>query len=126
MTRTHLASRSLRFYWRTNLAVAFGIACAVAVLAGALLVGASVRESLRDLAVTRLGRTNVVITSETPFSDGLARMIASPTVRAVPIWTLEGTVEHQATRRRAAHVRVYGVDDRFFSFHGVPAPSMNA
>ena len=41
-----LVHRSLAHYWRTNVAVVIGVAIAVAVLAGALLVGESVRASL--------------------------------------------------------------------------------
>ena len=50
--------QSVSHYWRTNLAVVPGVAAAVSVLAGALLVGDSVRGSLRDIAVGRLGRTD--------------------------------------------------------------------
>ena len=48
-----LVRRSLLYYWRTNLAVILGVATAVAVLSGALLVGDSVRASLRDLVLSR-------------------------------------------------------------------------
>ena len=57
MTATTRSScAAWRYYWRTNLAVVLGVATAVAVLAGALLVGDSVRGSLRDLVLQRLGR----------------------------------------------------------------------
>ena len=49
MTKAHLVLRGLTYYWRTNVAVVLGVATAVAVLGGALLVGDSVRGSLRDL-----------------------------------------------------------------------------
>ena len=52
--------------------VVLGVAVAVAVLAGALLVGASVRESLRQIALGRLGATEVVITAPIPFRAALA------------------------------------------------------
>ena len=51
MTAFSLVRRNLTHFWRTNLAVLAGVAVAVSVLAGALLVGASVRDSLRDLAL---------------------------------------------------------------------------
>ncbi len=47
---------SLRHYRRIHFAVALGVAVATAVLTGALLVGDSVRGSLRDLTLQRLGR----------------------------------------------------------------------
>jgi hypothetical protein len=50
-----LLARSLAWYWRTNLAVLLGVATAVGVLGGALVVGDSVRASLRDLVLARLG-----------------------------------------------------------------------
>src|SRR5262249_32663207 len=59
-----LTKRNLTHFWRTNLAVVLGVATAVAVLAGALLVGDSVRASLRDLALARLGKTDFVITAQ--------------------------------------------------------------
>ena len=63
MQLTSLARRNVIWYWRTNLAVVAGVAVAVAVLAGALLVGASVRSSLRALALERLGGVDHVVTS---------------------------------------------------------------
>ena len=63
MRAHHLVLRGLRYYWRTNLAVVAGVATAVAVLSGALLVGDSVRASLRDLVLDRLGRTDEIIVS---------------------------------------------------------------
>jgi hypothetical protein len=48
------------------------LGAAVAVLAGALLVGASVRESLKQIALGRLGNTDVVVSSPTFFRTALA------------------------------------------------------
>jgi hypothetical protein len=63
MRTEQLVRRNLTYYWRTNLAVVFGVAIAVAVLAGALLVGDSVRASLRDLVLHRLGKTDYVLSA---------------------------------------------------------------
>ncbi len=72
MKTSKLVRRNLTHYWRTNLAVVLGVATAVAVLAGALLVGDSVRASLRDLVVQRLGETDYAITSNGFFREQLA------------------------------------------------------
>ncbi|MEE3137740.1 MAG: hypothetical protein VX338_00105, partial [Acidobacteriota bacterium] len=72
MTLGRLVKRSLTYYWRVNLTVVAGVAVAVAVLGGALLVGESVRSSLRALALGRLGQTDTVITSPTFFRDALS------------------------------------------------------
>jgi putative ABC transport system permease protein len=125
MTSIHLISRSLRHYWRTNLAVIAGVATAVAVLAGALLVGDSVRGSLRSLVLDRLGRTDRVVVSSGFFfrealADDLARDQLLPKIAgAAPMIVMQGLVSEQGTGRRASRVNVYGVDDRFWAFHGV-------
>ena len=69
--------RSLTYFWRTNLAIAGGAAVATAVLTGALVVGDSVRGSLRDLTLSRLGEIDVALIGERPFGDraeGLVRV----------------------------------------------------
>ena len=54
MQTTRLIKRSLAYYWQTNLVVVLGVAIAVSVLAGALLIGESVRGSLRAVSYTHL------------------------------------------------------------------------
>ena len=65
----HLIFRNLRYFWRTNLAVILGVATAVSVLSGALLVGDSVRGSLHDLILKRIGQTDYVISSSGYFGS---------------------------------------------------------
>jgi len=106
--------RSLRYYRRSNLAVIAGIAAAVAVLAGARVVGDSVRGSLRRIALDRIGNTEVVVSAPNLFREQLAGSFGN----AVPLVVLEGLVTHQSSGRRATSVTVYGVDDRFWRFQG--------
>jgi putative ABC transport system permease protein len=125
MTARGLLLRNLRHYWRTNLAVIAGVATAVAVLAGALLVGDSVRGSLRDLVVQRLGRTDRVVLASSFFREALAddlradASLARSFTGPVPIIVLQASVSEQTTGRRTSRVQVYGVDDRFWTFHAV-------
>ncbi len=125
MTPGDLARRSFAYYRRTHMAVVGGVAAAVAVLAGSLLVGSSVSASLSGLVTARLGAADLVVSSETPFTDGLAeRLRAQPALAdagaaVVPLFALDAVVTHQASGLRAGKVRVYAVDERFFSFHGV-------
>ncbi len=130
--------RNLAHYWRTNAAVVAGVAVAVAVLSGALLVGQSVRASLRALALQRLGATEYVVSADRFFredlaagivaSDGGSRRAPQPAAPATgparlgascPIIAAQGTVVHERTGRRAYDVNVYGVDERFWKLHGV-------
>ena len=72
MTFVKFVFKSLRYYWRTNVALALGFAAVVATLAGALLVGDSVRASLAHLVDQRLGNTHFVISSPNFFREQLA------------------------------------------------------
>ena len=110
-----LRRRSLSYYWRTNLAVVGGVAIAVAVLAGALMVGVSVRASLRDMVLQRLGQTDHVVLGEGFFREELSAAFG----HAAPLIVAEGFVSAQESGRRASRVQVYAIDDRFWKFHGV-------
>ncbi len=125
MRTAQLVRRNLTYYWRTNLAVVFGVTVAVAVLAGALLVGESVRASLRGLVLQRLGNTDYVISTKESFREQLeADLPKQPQsslerfAASCPLIALEGSVGHESNKRRAAAVRVYGIDERFWQFHG--------
>jgi putative ABC transport system permease protein len=115
-----LVTRSASYHWRTNLAVALGVAAAVSVLAGALVVGDSVRGSLRDLALGRLGRTDNVLTSAGFFRESVADQARSAfgATGVAPLVVADGFVTLESTGRRASNVLVYGVDERFWRFHG--------
>ena len=120
MSLPRLTLRSATYHWRTNLAVVLGVAAAVSVLGGALLVGDSVRGSLRDLVLSRLGRTSDVVASMGFFRDALAQdLVARGAASAAPLIATRGFVTHEPSGRRATSVLVYGVDDRFWKFHGV-------
>jgi putative ABC transport system permease protein len=125
MRLSTLLSRNLIYFWRSNVAVVLGVATAVAVLAGALLVGDSVRGSLRDLFVQRLGKTDEVIASTSFFREKLADELQAdsrfgePFSDACPLIVLNGVVIDETSGRRASSVQVYGVDDRFWKFHGL-------
>lgn len=129
--RRSLILRGLTYYWRTHLAVVIGVATAVAVLAGALLVGDSVRGSLRELVVGRLGKTDYVVTSSGFFREQLAVDLQNQAGPArlsgiAPLVVANAVVSIQGQDRKTGQVRVYGIDDRFWRFHdvdGVSGPS---
>ena len=122
-----LIRRGLVHYRREHLLVALATAVAVAVLVGALAVGDSVRGSLRAAFTERLGATDYAVVPLYAFSDdpdsGLAARLASQDPYrsrfepAVPIYRLPGTAV--ASDGAALPVTVFGVDGRFFAFHGL-------
>src|SRR4030095_4728739 len=124
MGLSQLLKRSLVYYWHTNLAVVLGVATAIAVLAGALLVGDSVRSSLRNLVVQRLGKTSYVISTNSFVREQLATDIQNDPQftpagfsATCPLITLNGTATHEPSKRVASGLKVYGVDDRFWAFN---------
>ena len=128
MKSLDLVRRGLSWHWRTNLAVVAGVATAVAVLTGALLVGDSVRASLRRLALERLGSTEWIVSAPRFVGEGLARRVAEdrPGARAVGLVAVRGSVLDESTGRRIGSAMVYGVDETFWAFHGRKAPALGA
>jgi hypothetical protein len=127
MTFTHLALAGVRHYRRTHVAVVLGVAAATAVLAGSLLVGTSVRASLASIATSRLGQTAILVAAEQPFTETMGQRVAAATGRSTaPLIAVTGVVTHASSSRRAGGVQVYGVDDRFFAFHGVTPAALGA
>ena len=128
-----LILRNLSYYRRTNLAVVFGVGVAVAVLAGALLVGESVRASLRGLFLQRLGRATHVVSAPNFFRERLSEDVRAGSGfkeagfdGACPLVVAQGVVTHEASGRRAVAAQVYGVDARFWEFHGRPEAAARA
>ena len=113
MRTSTLLARNLAWYWRTNLAVLLGVATAAGVLGGALLVGDSVRTSLRDLVLARLGNTDYVVARNGFFREELAAAFGKTGQEACPTIAVNGMVAHPASGRRALAVQIYGVDQRF-------------
>ncbi len=108
--------RSLTYYWRTHLAVVCGAAVATAVLTGALLVGDSVRGSLRELTLSRLGDIDVAVIGERPFGATLANRFVSELeapVELAPVLMLRGSAIHGDSRTRASEVSLLGIDELF-------------
>src|SRR4029077_11372224 len=68
-------------------------------------------------------RTDRAVVSTGFFREALGDELAADAApaSAAPLIAVEGVVSDQARGRRASRVQVYGVDDRFWRFHGVTA-----
>ena len=122
MTIGLLIWRSLRFYWRTHLGVLAGVLVTASILTGALVVGDSVRFTLTQLAVARLGRVTQSLTLPEYFfrerlADDLAAALKS---RVAPAIMVRGSAALPDGRARANDVQVLGVDERFWQLGGAP------
>ncbi|MCL4196848.1 MAG: FtsX-like permease family protein [Phycisphaerales bacterium] len=95
-----------------------GIVLAAMVLVGALIVGDSVRQTLRSAALARLGSIeSAMITGDRFVRRELAEMIEQrdPALRLAPALQLQGIASTTDRSRRALNVVVCGVEARFFS-----------
>ncbi|MEO2008415.1 MAG: FtsX-like permease family protein [Pirellulaceae bacterium] len=117
--------KSIRYHLRTNLAVAAGVAAATAVIVGALLVGESMRGSLRDMTLERLGKFDqvlvgdrffrVAIAKEVRDTDGFGKRFST----ALPlIYFPAGTAEHPdptgLSATRSSGIQVLGITGDFW------------
>lgn len=129
MTWWTLLRRTMRFFWRSNAAVAAGAAVAAAVITGALLLGDSLRGSLRATALRRLGPVDALLRTDRFFREQLAEELqAQFTARAqnvqagligfTPLLLLEGAVEtaDDPTQKIIGGVQVIGCDQRFWQW----------
>jgi len=117
-----LVKRGLRHYWRTHLGVVLGAAVSTAILVGALVVGDSVRYSLRSFALARLGAVRLALAPRSRFfraelADDLEAALNAETA---PVLHLRGTVKGKSAR--ANGVQVLGVDERFWALGGIKDP----
>ncbi|MCP3978851.1 MAG: ABC transporter permease [bacterium] len=117
-------SRALTHYWRIHLAVVLGAAVATAVLTGALIVGDSVKGSLRALTLERLGGIDSAMIAQRFFRESLVRDLeahprfAELYTRAAPAITVRGSVAASGDGSRAGRVGIHGIDERFLAVHG--------
>ncbi|MGL4511636.1 MAG: FtsX-like permease family protein [Lacipirellulaceae bacterium] len=134
MTPVSQALRGLWRHRRAHLATALGIATATAVLVGALVVGDTVRSSLRGLTLERLGRITHAVTPGRPLRAALADELralpgfAEHAAGAAPLWLDRGSLAARidGENRRASRVNVVGCDDSFWRLGDDPRAEPNA
>ncbi|MBD3674246.1 MAG: ABC transporter permease [Planctomycetaceae bacterium] len=132
MSAFRLILKSLLYYWKTNFAVLLGVVAGAAVIGGALVVGDSVRESLRQLTLKRLGDVDYALESPRFFREELADEIETGSQSELiiaPALSLSSALqyEEESTKQthRANQVGLWGVEQEFWSMiapEEIPAP----
>lgn len=120
MSMLRLVWASLWYYRRIQGAAACGVAVATAVVVGALVVGDSMRASLRRLTEQRLGRIDEALVADRFFRAELADAAAAtagPGGAAAPVILLRVSLETAGPppSRRANQVNLIGCDHRFWA-----------
>jgi putative ABC transport system permease protein len=116
----HIVKRSILYNLKGVVYQILIIILLTAVITGSLLTGKSVRKSLRQTSFEKLGNTGILV------SSGLRYINPSLTVRladktGVPctgITEINGYCQNFSTGNSAPGIKIYAVDDDFFTFHG--------
>ena len=130
MNNKRFVLQSLIHHWRINLTVALGVAAATAVLTGALLIGDSMRGSLRALTLGRLGFIDEVLVTPHFFRQELANELEASEAfqqelyrqATAAILFPQGTLESSFDEGEAnninvaSNILVLGVNEQFWSF----------
>lgn len=120
--------QSLLFFRKQHLAVFAGTVVSTAVLTGALVVGDSVKLSLKDLVGVRLGKTtHVMQTGDRFIGSHLAEDLANDLNRPVAaLLMLDGIAIDPDADVRVNAVQVIGIDERISSFFEDTPPAIDA
>lgn len=116
MRKRQLIRSGTIFAWRAYVAVGLSVLVGTAALAGALLVGDSMRGSLRDQALERLGPVDFAMRSprflRREVVDALADddAIRDSALGVCGVIEMSAGIEHATKKTRSNDVRVFGVD----------------
>jgi ABC-type antimicrobial peptide transport system permease subunit len=132
MTFRTLIQRSLRFHWRSHLGVVLGAAIGSAALIGALVVGDSVRGSLREQALARIGNIHLALNAgdrlvRSALALELQEDLRDRNSQPVPVASVLVTSASAATTTGAARVnqvQVLGVAEDFWGLAGAAAAAL--
>jgi len=130
MTFLKLTFRSLFYYWRSHALILSGAILAAAVLVGALLVGDSIKFSLQQSALLRLGNIQWALESRGRFfpADLAARLQAETGAIVSPALFFRGialsTKDSGTEPRQINNIQILGVADSFWSFTTAPKPTL--
>ncbi|WP_395746864.1 FtsX-like permease family protein [Prosthecobacter sp.] len=110
MKLTDYVFQSARHYWRGHLGLLFGTFLAATILTGSMLVGDSVRASLRRVAALRLGKVEGgVLGGDRWFTEALARK-----THAAPLIIATGAASAANGKVRVNGAQVLGVEAGFW------------
>ena len=120
MTWRTLIQRTFRHHLRSHLGTVAGAAIGSAVLCGALIVGDSVRHSLRKMALERLGSAELALATGDRFVRDRLAIDLQERLKApvLPLLQLVGTAANTDGLERANRVQIVGVTPAFWQLSG--------
>ncbi|MDP4222283.1 MAG: FtsX-like permease family protein [Bacteroidota bacterium] len=114
----HIVRRSLSHGKTGLLYLVLIILILTAVITGSILTGGSVRKSLRDTSVRKLGNTGIVVSTVNRYFDpSLAgRLKERLGINCTGILEINGYCQNFQTGQTALGVKILGIDHSFFDF----------
>ncbi len=118
--------KSLRYYKKQHIAIFFGTLISTAILTGALIIGDSVKYTLKYLAEKRLGNVSYTLVAgeryvSTELADNISEEINSKTAAVL---MLSGIAINTENKNRINKVQVLGVVDNFWELSDIKMPSL--
>lgn len=127
MTRFRFIIKSFKYFIKQHIAVFLATLISTAVLTGALIVGDSVKYSLKQLIDKRLGNIEHALVSGDRFvSSGLSAKISKElNLTTAPILMLQGIAINSANQKRINKAQILGIEDDFWTLSNIEMPSLN-
>lgn len=119
--------KSLWFFRKQHLAVFAGTLISTAVLTGALIVGDSIKFSLKQIVDARLGNVKFAMqTSDRFVRAELAYDLSKDlNISTSPLLSLQGIVINSESNLRINKTKIYGIDQRFWQLSNITMPALN-
>lgn len=120
MNQLKLVTRNIKHYFRSHLWVALGVALTTAVLTGGLIVGDSVKHSLKQATELRLGNiTHAVTSGDRYFTQELSSRLNSNNLNTAAALKIEGIASTNGGQLSLNKVNVWGIDNHFVKTSGL-------
>jgi len=116
----HIVRRSISYYLKGAVYQVVIIILLTAVITGSLMTGKSVRNSLKQTSFEKLGNTGILISSGIRYFDPalVDRMASETGVKCTGLLEIDGYCQRFTTGQTAPRVKIYAVENDFFSFQG--------
>ncbi|MBC8005664.1 MAG: hypothetical protein H7X84_09310, partial [Verrucomicrobia bacterium] len=126
MSFSKLILKSIWFYRKLNFTIVLGIALSTAIIVGALIIGDSVKYSLQQISVQRLGNTSHVVTAgERLFRQQLAKEMTEKTgIQTSALLRANGFAVIDGGELRINQMAIWGIDSTFGQFAHDPESFM--
>jgi ABC-type antimicrobial peptide transport system permease subunit len=121
-----LILKSIKFFRKPVSYQVLIIILLCAVITGSLLIGRSVKESLKKSASERLGNTGILISSGIRYFDpGLVqRLKDSASLSCTGLIELNGSCQSMSSQKGGFNTHIFGVGNDFFAFNGLDTISI--